>query len=1189
MARPAIAALVLLTVTAGLFAPSAPAAAAPAAAAPAAASCPAAVPDPARAMARARACGVRVELLGRRSERDQVFANPNGTYTLETSAVPRRVRAADGSWTAVDTTLRPAGGTVRPRATVAGLDFSTAGAGPMARIATGGGTLALTAPWKLPAPALSGSRATYADVLPGVDLVLSARPEGFAETLVVRTRESLAKLRTVTFGVDTGLTLQPAGGGFVAADERGRTVLTSPAPKMWDSSGGAGGVGVARSTDGPVEGDRVAGIALAIGKPGLTLIPDRGLLDDPAAVLPLYIDPQVEAGRQDWAMISSGFPNEEYYNFDGKSDEGVGYCDVGLEGSCNRNQIKRLIWEYAMPPAVQGTHVLGATFRAWETHAWDCTADWVEAWQVGAVSSTTNWSNHVGTWTRGLSAVNIARRSGCANGPGWLDFNVGPAVVDAAAGRWATVAIGLKAGTENNMPGGWKRFRSDAQLLIDYNTVPPVPEGTATIGTSQRVGCDTVGRVNATGGVGFAATVTDVDAGATVLGRFEWQNVTAGGPVTALPDTPLVAPPHEFLAGLPASSLPDGQTIRWRVRAFDGLDDGGYTPWCTFIVDNKTPGQPGITATQLPPFPAAPPSTTQVGSPVTVTFGPAAGDPDIVGYYYGVGSVETVPTIWVPAGRDGRASASLVPVTSGLSKNFLTVVAVDVAGNRSPVPPTAPDAAGTRQFRANAAAATTPVPGDATGDGWADVTVPVDAGDGQAALWRWAAGAGGGLAAPAAVQDVEVRYPIATTRTVQGDFDGDRLSDVAVLTPDGANVRLSVQRSTGNALFGAPPQILTGWNINNVKLVAGNFDADPAGRTDIAVIHNDGNTTFSIRVLVANGAPGAPTFAAPATWYTHPAGFADWVNLKTFAGDFDGDGRVDIGYLYQYANCQTKMWVHYGTPGGFTTAALKWDSGAGALCWAATDLVTGDFDADGRGDVVLLNDLGGCTTTLIPFYGNADRTLGSPGRVWTSAAGAWCGGRTALSTAGATGIAAVHRCCAGFQLRGYTFTATGRSFGPPVLAYRGAAGPRGTVADANLLIGAAGTASSSAPSEWGWSLPAVTDGVTVGAGWSSWSQVDNPHTEWIDLALPEPGQVGRVVLFPRSDPTAVGYNFPQNFTIEVFDGTAWAPVASRTGYPNPSTADGHHFTFPPRTVTRIRVTGTDLKLMQFAEIEAYSG
>ncbi|MFF5076431.1 discoidin domain-containing protein [Actinoplanes sp. NPDC000266] len=1179
--RVAGAALVVVVVASGLSAPGGPAGAA-------AAACPAGVADAAAATARAEACGSRVEVLGRRSERDQVFANPNGSYTLETSAVPRRVRGSGGSWAAVDTTLRSNGGRVRPLATAAGLDFSAAGAGAMARIATAGGSLALTAPWTLPAPVLSGSRATYADVLPGVDLVLSARPEGFAETLVVRTRESLPALRTVTFGVDTDLTLTPRGGGFVAGDARGRTVFTSPAPKMWDSSGGAGGVGAPRSPDGPAEGDRVAGIALTIGEPGLTLAPDRKLLDDPAAVLPLYIDPQVDAGRQDWAMISSGFPDEEYYNFDGKSDEGAGYCDVRVESTCNRNQVKRLIWEFAMPAAVHGTHVLGATFRAWETHAWDCTADWVEAWQVGDVSTATNWNNHAGTWSRGLSAVNIARKSGCANGPGWLDFGVNAAVTDAAAGRWATVAIGLKAANEATMPGGWKRFRNDAQLLITYNTVPPVPDGPATIGTSQRVGCDTVGRVNATGGVSFAATARDVDAGATVLARFEWQNLTAGTPVAALPDTPSVTPPHEFQASLPASSLPDGQTIQWRVRAFDGTDHSDYTPWCKFVVDNRTPGQPSVTSTQLPPFPATPPATTRVGSTATVTFGPADGDTDITGYYYGTGSVETAPTIWVPAGFDGRASAPLVPVTSGLGKNFLTVVAVDSAGNRSPVPPTAPDAAGTRQFRANPAAAAATMPGDATGDGRADVTLPVDVGGGQATLWRWNAD-GDGLAGPAAVQDVEVRYPLAGTRTVQGDFDGDRLSDVAVLTSDGANVRLSVQRSTGNAVLGAPSQILTGWNIANVKLVAGNFDADPAGRTDIAVVHNDGNTTYSIRVLLADGSPGVPSFAAPATWYTHPAGWADWANLKTFAGDFDGDGRVDVGYLYQYPNCQTKMWIHYGTPGGFEPAGLKWDSGAGAFCWSATDLVPGDFDADGRGDVVLLHDRGGCTTTLVPFYGNADRTVGSPGRVWTSAAGAWCGGRTALSTVGATGIAAFYRCCGGYQLRGYTFAAAGRSFAPPVLAYRGGAGPRGTVADANLAAGAAGTASSSAPSDWGWSLPAATDGVTGGLGWSSWSDVETYHTEWIELALPEPGQAGRVVLYPRGDLSAVGFNFPHNFTIEVFDGTTWSPVLSRAGYPSPVTADGHHFTFPPRSATRIRVTGTGLQLMQFAEIEAYPG
>jgi hypothetical protein len=186
-------------------------------------------------------------------------------------------------------------------------------------------------------------------------------------------------------------------------------------------------------------------------------------------------------------------------------------------------------------------------------------------------------------------------------------------------------------------------------------------------------------------------------------------------------------------------------------------------------------------------------------------------------------------------------------------------------------------------------------------------------------------------------------------------------------------------------------------------------------------------------------------------------------------------------------------------------------------------------------------------------------------------------------------VAAFYKCCNGYQWLGYTFPSNGRTFGAPQLKFRGATGPRGTLAHGNFLIGARGTASSSAPTDWGWSLPAVTDGTVGGAGWSSWSSTEVNHTEWLELTLPEPGEISRVVLYPRGDAGFAGQNFPANFTVEVFDGTAWATVVTRTGYPTPTTGAGQAFTFPLRNATRVRITGTSLRLMQFAEVEAYRG
>lgn len=138
----------------------------------------------------------------------------------------------------------------------------------------------------------------------------------------------------------------------------------------------------------------------------------------------------------------------------------------------------------------------------------------------------------------------------------------------------------------------------------------------------------------------------------------------------------------------------------------------------------------------------------------------------------------------------------------------------------------------------------------------------------------------------------------------------------------------------------------------------------------------------------------------------------------------------------------------------------------------------------------------------------------------------------------------------------------------------------------NLARDATFTASSSAEN-WGWFLAKINDGNRTGAGWSSWSSTDTDHTEWIELAFPGgvARDVNRVDLYPRTDPDAIGFNFPVNFTVDVWTDHGWETVVAETGHP--PVTKGERFRFPTRSTTKIRVQGTNLKFMQFAEVEVY--
>ena len=94
----------------------------------------------------------------------------------------------------VDTTLRlQPDGTSRPWPTAVGLRFSGGGGAPRwpgCRAAAR--RMELGWPGTLPKPTLNGDTATYPEVMPGVDLQVTADVDGFSHVLVVKSRAAAA-------------------------------------------------------------------------------------------------------------------------------------------------------------------------------------------------------------------------------------------------------------------------------------------------------------------------------------------------------------------------------------------------------------------------------------------------------------------------------------------------------------------------------------------------------------------------------------------------------------------------------------------------------------------------------------------------------------------------------------------------------------------------------------------------------------------------------------------------------------------------------------------------------------------------------------------------------------------------------------------------------------------------------------
>ncbi|XUL94126.1 LamG-like jellyroll fold domain-containing protein [Streptomyces galilaeus] len=434
-------------------------------------------PEAEKAAAKAMATGERVEIVGKRTEYTSTYANPDGTtFSLSMSTAPVRVKQADGSWAAPDATLeRRADGTVGPKAAVADVSFSGGGDGAdLVTVEEGGKSLTVGWPGELPEPRLDGTSAVYPEVLPGVDLRMTATGEGYRQVLVVKSAAAAKseELKALDFPVETrGLTLRDGGGGGLdAVDDNGNAVFRTPTARQWDSAGDVATSGASTMslrtedtssattknptaesaepattaetaetaetgesattadpttdngdstpdpTTGPTDGDAIAVLPVTSDADSITVVPDAGLLTGDDTVYPVYVDPDVTWGEAERTLLSSD--GDTFYNFSGGSaGEGVGYCGTYVTGGigyyCGSGYKQRMYFEFA-PTALRGKRVLDATFRVTERFSMSCEKTVVQLVRTPNISSATNWPGPTSNWdVMGDRTVSAGRGDAC--------------------------------------------------------------------------------------------------------------------------------------------------------------------------------------------------------------------------------------------------------------------------------------------------------------------------------------------------------------------------------------------------------------------------------------------------------------------------------------------------------------------------------------------------------------------------------------------------------------------------------------------------------------------------------------------------------------------------------------------------------------------------------------------------------
>jgi hypothetical protein len=249
----------------------------------------------------------------------------------------------------------------------------------------------------------------------------------------------------------------------------------------------------------------------------------------------------------------------------------------------------------------------------------------------------------------------------------------------------------------------------------------------------------------------------------------------------------------------------------------------------------------------------------------------------------------------------------------------------------------------------------------------------------------------------------------ASGAAVRADFNGDSRVDLAIGAPreNDASGVVHVLYGSASGLTAAGSQLWSqdspgiagvaepfdqfGW-----ALAAGDFNGD--GRTDLAVgAYSENDFTGVVHVLY--GSPSGLTATGSQLWSQGGSGVGgvaeggDEFGAALAAGDFNGDGRADLGIGAPGENdFRGVVQVLYGSPSGLTASGNQlWGQGSSGLGGLAEPidqfgfaLAAGDFNGDGRADLAASalgeNNASGVVQVL---YGSPSGLTAAGNQLWS--------------------------------------------------------------------------------------------------------------------------------------------------------------------------------------------------------------
>ena len=207
-------------------------------------------------------------------------------------------------------------------------------------------------------------------------------------------------------------------------------------------------------------------------------------------------------------------------------------------------------------------------------------------------------------------------------------------------------------------------------------------------------------------------------------------------------------------------------------------------------------------------------------------------------------------------------------------------------------------------------------------------------------------------------------------RVTYGDYDGNGKDEVIAFYDYGnANTGIHRLYEDGGKYYNASiyESGANNFNANSItnKIVSGDFNGD--GKDEVLTLYDYFNRTSKMFQFSLNS--DGKSVSSKTVWNATDF-VGDMVNAMV-AGDFNGDGKDEVLIFYDYGNNVTVVFeLTMGADGKFTDKeAFRATQFAGSqIKWKT---VAGDYDGNGKDEVAMFYDYGNATTRILSLANNS--------------------------------------------------------------------------------------------------------------------------------------------------------------------------------------------------------------------------